>query len=568
MQAILWFIRQLSDDDPVKVYLESVLKSAQEERDADASSRLRWLTLLLGTYGLGRGEFNHFETLEIREFDRVKGMLLEFANLYRSNRPGDRVWHDLYLGFYEEHTDIRGRSHEVPVPPTELDQRSAATCEEATSELPNDECGVKPPLRWSLDQLLPVLEAVSEVESPEGRDIIESIRRMCGMPSEAQLEMFKKNGAFNRSAFRRFMGSAAPDHHTITRVLRRIQDAARMATPSGRLAAASRAQANPYLALEENMQPNSQLTLARSTPGATSIPETMLNGLYRLSEVYGQRLRYPHDDTLRIRLGYLCTQLGRQAATDVYELVTRVDAVAPGLSQTADSGQVASSLLTFLKQVMSGEILRDPDDPLLRLMAILRTGGNLFSVGEAAIRSAVALLGLNEFGGVLAAWQLQALAFTLMGWDDHVAFNERILKYARRLYPTGACEAARKYELPDLDYLAAGCQGNVVNASYRIVITDPDQGRRRAARAVGDETLGKLEGECSPELKETMLISCLQVIRAACAAILGDDKAAHQHWAAIPRSELPRILDDLGRTEPCAQVREQVAETARAAFNL
>ncbi len=314
------------------------------------------------------------------------------------------------------------------------------------------------------------------------------------------------------------------------------------------------------------MGPNEELTPDRSPPGPMSLPEAMLDGLQRLTEVYSQRLRYPHDDTLRIRLGYLCAIAGRQAATEVYRLTNQIDSITPGLPQTDKRGEVTSSLLTFLRQVMSGEILRDPDDPLLRLMTNLQRDRNLFSVGESAIRSAVALLRLTEYGGVLAAWQLQALAFNLMSWADHVAFNERILEYARGLCPESAWEAARKYELPGPDYLEAGCLGNIVNASYRVALLHPGDARGQAARARGDRALEEVEKRSSPELKKTMLLGCLQVTRAACAAVCGDGEAARRHWDSVARADLPRILDDIARTEPCVPARELVLKTTREAF--
>jgi hypothetical protein len=558
MSPIDRFAQTLPDDDPVRVYIERVRRGARVDKNPDDERRIELLGQVMSSYGVREGT-----PVAADVVGALRRLLAELAKLYASDRPGSVVRHDLILEVYEEHSDNRGwESHTVAVPPRDIDQQNATRDDEEP-----DEPVAPPARRCSAADLERVLDEVAADETAEGRVIIASVRRLIGAPADERPDVFMKNGKRNVSAFGRFIGPGAPAHRTITRVLDRIRGAGdalpRVSDPM------SFPTIQTGVPMPLTLQPASPDEARREEADSPGIPEAMLGGLSRLWEAYGHRLRYPHDDTLRTELGYLCAQLGRRMATDVYELLTRVDAVAPGQLPGADPTRVAVPLRAFLREVMSGDIARDPDYPLLQLMTALRTGGNVFTVGEAAVRSAVALLGLKEFGGVFAAWQLQAIGFTLMTWDDHVSFNERILEYIHRdICRESAARRADEYLLPGLDYLVAGCRGNVVNASYRIALTDPTPGRRDAARAVGDQYLDELERSTTPAMKQTLLLGGLQVTRAACAAALGDATTADRHWSAIPPKEVPQILIDLERTEPCVPVRERVLGIAREVFRL
>lgn len=263
MQAIRLFIRRLtdwpyeSDDDQDRVtnYLERALEERDpaepEERDPAKPDRRHLLTLLLRAHGLGEGALDRFAEPELGEFDRVKGIVLEFANLYSSDCPEDRDRHDDYLRVYEEHPDTRGWCHEVAVEPAALDGRTAAPCDEPSE----DSDAATSPVRLSVDECLAVLASLAEDETPEGRRIIQSIGILLGMPPEELKEVLKKkklflgNGRFNRSGLRHLLDPAPPDHHTIKRVLNRIQSGARRALQAVRAAATPPIQANPDLTL-------------------------------------------------------------------------------------------------------------------------------------------------------------------------------------------------------------------------------------------------------------------------------------------------------------------------------
>lgn len=272
------------------------------------------------------------------------------------------------------------------------------------------------------------------------------------------------------------------------------------------------------------------------------------------------RLRaFPVDGDLHREAGYAALHAAREAAEAVYRGRQGVHDVAPKLRGARALSESRDATLSLLRQIMEDHVSLDP---LRELALVLQVPQDAFEIGVSATNAAVALLGLCEYGGVFAAWQVQTLAFDWMSWREHVDFNARILAYARRISPESAAKAAQVYSLPPPAYLVAGAIGNIAKSAYRAVAESSSAVERREAKKMGDERMNEIDETFGEDIKTMLLWPTMLAMRAGTSLALGDRAASTRFWQS--RSDVPQIIGDVKGIEPSQDLVALVMTSAGA----
>ena len=292
---------------------------------------------------------------------------------------------------------------------------------------------------------------------------------------------------------------------------------------------------------------------------SASMPELtpFRDQIERLGRLEPELRAFPHDTSLRIEAGYAALHAAREVAEAIFRRDTGRTDIAPGLAGPESLDRSQELFNDFVAQVMADRIELDP---LAEMAVILAAPKTLRALGRATTGACVALLGLHEYGGVFGAWQLQILAFNRLTWQEHVAFNERILADARRIRPVSAIEMAERYSLPPLAYVRAGSIGNILKASYRAIATNAAAASEWDASDVAERAYVALEKDTPDDTKGDLLMDTMRAMRAAIAEHLDSSTTAHTFWARVDNPE--GVLTDLRRIEPSAALVRLVEESA------
>ena len=288
---------------------------------------------------------------------------------------------------------------------------------------------------------------------------------------------------------------------------------------------------------------------------------------------YVDRLKHqPSDRQLLVEAGYLVVHISRIATELYFRDRTEVEDVAPGIEvyELGDPdhkrvrqhvAETLDALNRLLREILCDEMIFDQDDPLCRLAVSLKQrlpdSGQVdwYEIAHSAIDASYALLGNHEYGGLFAFWQLSTLGYERLNWRDQRELNTLLLTKTRQLDRSRANAAANRYKLPGVEYLEAGCHGNIAKAGYRAFAES--EGEDMVARSVANEEMDFLR-----ELRTD--VTCLLEFP----TMIAMASACHEDelWSPDPPfmgSQAEELLERLKEIEPCKKLVHRVANWAK-----
>lgn len=272
--------------------------------------------------------------------------------------------------------------------------------------------------------------------------------------------------------------------------------------------------------------------------------------------------RCPHDEETRLDAGYAALHAAR-FATELFNYQARgVKDIAPGVTEHEPYEESKDTLRRLLRKVMTDDLRLDPLEDYAKA---LRSEPEPFTVAVAASGAAVSLLGTKEYGGVMAAWQLDTIALTEMQWTDHVRFNRVIREDLDKISVGSAIAAALRYNLPEPDFIQIGARGNSLKAILRALATS-DFGSVDVASLVEPfesalELMRQIETFESSQ-KPEYLVETMRAMIAGVDTILNRRELSQVYWDAKSLDERNQIVAKVKEIEYCEELVKLVAQSA------
>ncbi len=288
----------------------------------------------------------------------------------------------------------------------------------------------------------------------------------------------------------------------------------------------------------------------------------------RFSDGYEQQLKQlvqltntlrsePDNKIRRTETGYCTVHLSRLASESVYHASHGVHGVAPRLNRNPIIfSDTCEALVQLARCVMADNI---NIDALAHLNDAIMAVGSPLEVGFSSVHASVALLGLNTIGGIYGAWQIQTLVWSAMPWEEHVEFNQHILKLVESLDPESAASDSKEYDLPGVQYMQAGCYYNIAKACWRAVVEGEATDRSKDdLLGIADEAMLNLL-KLDEEQRQTVHFATLEAMQAAVGSQVG---ASRLYWAEKSASERKAIVKSVEATETSEALRKVVSDSA------